>query len=104
VAERLNTGLRAMRALRSGSPSFVERISTVDVSRNDRLTVTLRDYGPPLYLDPDSPCRNIDHLEAVRTGLAREGLEAGYLDLRFKDRVAVMPAEPAPVGGDAGAS
>lgn len=104
VAERLERGLKAIRELRQTHPDFVQAISTVDVSRRDRLTVTLRDFGPPLYLSPDAPQRNVRHLATVRNRLAAEGMVPGYLDLRFRDRIAVMPVAAGADGGASGAS
>jgi cell division septal protein FtsQ len=91
VAGKLALGLSALEELRAASPEFVGSLSALDVSRRDRLTATLRDFIPPVYLSPDAPARNLDRLDTVRARLAEEVLEIRYVDLRFRDRIAVMP-------------
>jgi cell division septal protein FtsQ len=90
-AERLSAGIRAAVTLEEKAPELAAEISTLDLSRSDRLTATLRDYRPPIYLSPADPIRNVDRLAVVRERLAAAGVEAEYLDLRFKDRIAVLP-------------
>jgi len=88
---RLSAGIRAALALEENAPEFAAGISTLDLSRPDRLTATLRDFRPPVYLSPADPLRNIDRLAVVRARLESAGVEAEYLDLRFKDRIVVSP-------------
>jgi cell division septal protein FtsQ len=90
-AEKLSAGIRAAVTLEEKAPELAAEISTLDLSRSDRLTATLRDYRPPIYLSPADPIRNVDRLAVVRERLAAAGVEAEYLDLRFKDRIAVLP-------------
>jgi cell division septal protein FtsQ len=100
AAGRLARALRAIRILRLEAPGFVENLSTLDVSRPDRITATLRDFRPPVHLSPEEPARNLGRLDAVRARLEVDGAEAAYVDLRFRDRVAVLPRlEGAPVRG-----
>ncbi|HXI01632.1 MAG TPA: FtsQ-type POTRA domain-containing protein, partial [Candidatus Saccharimonadales bacterium] len=101
VAARLDRALRALRELREGHPGFVESLSALDVSRDDRLTATLRGFGPPVWLHPKAPARNLDRLGTVRARLASEGIGVAYLDLRFRDRIAALPVID---GGSKGAS
>jgi cell division protein FtsQ len=84
-------GLEALGRLDEGAPEFVDRVSTIDVSRRDRIIVTLRDFLPPVYLSPEEPLRNLDRLALVRERLAADEVQADYVDLRFRDRIAVMP-------------
>lgn len=90
-AERLSAGLRASRALAERAPEFAASLSTLDLSRPDRLTATLRDFRPPVYLNRDDPLRNLDRLAEVRKWLEAGGTDVDYIDLRFRDRIAVMP-------------
>lgn len=99
VAGRLDRALDALSRLREEAPGFVEGLSTLDVSREDRLTVTLRDFAPAVYLNPADPVLNLHRLPAVRARVAAEGLDPLYLDLRFRDRIAVMPALDSGRGG-----
>jgi len=88
---RLTSGIEAIRRLRRDAPEFAAAVSSIDLSRRDRLTATLRDFAAPIYLCSEDPLRNLDHLAAVRERLESDGVETEYIDLRFKDRIAVMP-------------
>jgi len=89
---RLQRGLQALRRLESERPGFAASLSALDVSRSDRLEATMRDYWPPVYLNPLDPVLNVDRLDAVRERLDDGGVTPAYVDLRFKDRIAVLPA------------
>jgi cell division septal protein FtsQ len=86
---RLRRGLKAVHRLRREAALFTAALSTLDVSRPDRLVGTLRDYWSPVYLSSEDPVLNLDHLPSVRARLESEDLRAAYIDLRFKNRIAV---------------
>jgi cell division septal protein FtsQ len=89
--ERLLRGIGASLRLEETSPEFAATLSTLDLSRTDRLTATLRDFRPPVYLSPEDPLRNLDRLAGVRERLTAAGIDVDYVDLRFRNRIAVMP-------------
>lgn len=88
---RVVRGIRALRRLESAEPAFVSALSTLNVSRADRLEATLRDFWPPVYLNPADPALNVERLPSLRRQLAAGGVLAAYVDLRFRDRIAVLP-------------
>jgi len=88
---RVAAGIRALRALEAKAAEFSASLSTLDVSRSDRVTATLRDCVTPLYLSPEDPARNLGSLGDVRQRLSAAGITAEYIDLRFSGEIAVMP-------------
>lgn len=91
VDARLALGLDSLRRLRDERPALFTEISEIDLSRRDRLAATFRDLWPPVWLSPADPSLNLDHLPAVRRRLDSSVLDVRYIDLRFRDRIAVMP-------------
>jgi len=91
IKARLLEGIRAARRLEAEAPEFAASLSALDLARTDRMTATLRDFQPPVYLDPEDPLRNLDRLAAVRKRLEAGDIDTEYIDLRFKDRIVVMP-------------
>ncbi|MBI3449572.1 MAG: FtsQ-type POTRA domain-containing protein [Acidobacteria bacterium] len=88
---RVTAGIRALQALESRAPEFSAGLSTLDVSRADRVTATLRDFVTPIYLSPEDPAKNLGSLGDVRLRLSAAGIGAEYIDLRFRGEIAVMP-------------
>lgn len=96
---RLRAGASAISVLTGSEPDFAKRISEIDLSTADRLTLRLADGGPILYVSVEDPLRNLDHFAEIRS-LLPHALPAGgldpqpkieYVDLRFRGRIAVMP-------------
>lgn len=94
---RLKSGVETLRRLRSVSPSFASGISELDVSSADRVTVRTVVPGPRLLLDPRAVERNVKRWLLHRDGIESRVGGANYVDLRWKDRITVMPTD----GGDA---
>ncbi len=92
TAERLARGLDAIRRIRSEAPEVARELSSIDLSRGDRIVGSLRDLWAPVFLSPADPALNLEHLPAVRRRLEAGAVEVEYVDLRFRDRVAVMPS------------
>lgn len=91
AAVRIRRGVQALRLLETEKPAFAASLSALNVSRADRFVATMRDYWPPVYLNPVNPALNVERLAAVRERLDDGGVAAAYVDLRFKDRIAVLP-------------
>lgn len=101
TARRVARGLGAIRRIRSEAPDVAARLSAIDLSREDRIVGTFRDFWTPVLLSPEDPTLNLEHLPAVRNRLEAGAVEAEYIDLRFRDRVAVMLVREG--GGTSGA-
>ena len=88
----LRRGARLMLRLQAASGPFVDGVSELDLSREDRVTVTTVTRGPRILLDPDRIERNVEEYLKLRKGIEDRVGPARYVDLRWRDRISVMPA------------
>ncbi len=88
----LSRGTRMLERLRRKVPTFVDEISEIDMSKEERITVRTTSRGPQIILDPQRVERNVLQFLETRPQLEREMGEMEYVDLRWSDRISVMPA------------
>lgn len=88
----LGLGVRLLDRLQRASPAFTDGISELELSRADRITVRTVAAGPKLLLDPERVERNILRYLEMRSALAAHVGPMEYVDLRWQDRISVMPA------------
>lgn len=88
----LARGVRMLDRLHRTSDDFAVRIAELDVSRDDRVGVRTADGGPTILLDPDRVDQNIYPFLELRDSIQRRVGTASYIDLRWRDRISVMPA------------
>jgi cell division protein FtsQ len=88
----LRRGVRMIERLDSKAPTFVEEISEIDISREERITVRTVSRGPKIILDPQRVERNVLRYLETRPQLEREIGNIEYVDLRWSDRISVMPS------------
>ena len=94
----LRRGVEAVLRLRRTAGAFAEAISELDLERPDRIAALTSAPGPRLLLDPVKVERNLDRYLALKEELTRRAGEAQYVDLRWSDRIALLPAlEQTPV-------
>ncbi|HEV8336339.1 MAG TPA: FtsQ-type POTRA domain-containing protein [Candidatus Polarisedimenticolia bacterium] len=74
-------------------PQLADQVSEIDVERDDALEVRLNDGGPPLKVSPDAFELNLDNYLAMRNYIASNYGDVRYVDLRWKDRLSILPAE-----------
>ena len=74
-------------------PQLADQVSELDMEDEESIGVYLNDGGPPLRVDPDSPGRNLDNYLAMRNYIASNYGDVEYVDLRWKDRITILPAE-----------
>jgi len=91
-AARLAFGIEVLERLRSLSPSFADDISELNLSSGDRIVVRTVVPGPRLLLDPLHVERNIRRWLNHRDGIESRTGGTDYVDLRWRDRITVMPA------------
>jgi len=91
LRQALLRGIAILDRLRHAEPTWVACISTLDMSRDDRVAVTTTYPGPRLLLDPNMAERNVNQFIALSTEIAKRFGDAEYVDLRFKDSISVMP-------------
>jgi cell division septal protein FtsQ len=92
LIDALRSGVRLVSRLRRAAGPFAEAIAELDLSRGDRVTARLAGRGPRLLLDPLRVERNVMHYLALREEIDRRVGPTDYVDLRWRDRIAVMPA------------
>lgn len=97
LSETLRQGVALLARLRRTTPGFVDEISELDLSRRDRITLRTVAPGPLLLLDAERIERNLSRFLDVRPVMQEQLEAADFVDLRWQDRVTVMPGEPVPV-------
>jgi cell division septal protein FtsQ len=89
--ERVARGYDFLRWLAATHPGLGGEISEIDLSRDDRLTLTMNGGGPAVRLNPDDYGANLDRWLAMREWLATHFGDGAYVDLRFRDSIAFQP-------------
>jgi len=86
-------GVRVIARLQRSSGEFASRVSELDLSHDDRVGVRTSDGGPMILLDPDHVDQNIHPFLELRDAIEHRVGTASYIDLRWRDRISVMPAD-----------
>jgi cell division protein FtsQ len=89
---RLAFGIDLLARLREVSTTFTEDISELDLSSGDRLVIRTVIPGPQLLLDPHYVERNVKRWLLHQEGIESRAGGAEYVDLRWRNRITVMPA------------
>ncbi len=90
----LADGVRVSRALADGAPAFWQEISEIDVSRPHEAVLRLEAQDHDLRVSTEDPLLNLSGYIALRGDIGGDDVESAidYVDLRWRDRIAVMPA------------
>jgi cell division protein FtsQ len=91
LAVELRRGVELLRRLSQTSQQFTEGISELDLSNDRRITVRTVTNGPALLLDPLRVERNVRAYLALEEELEGRAGVLEYVDLRWEDRISVMP-------------
>ena len=100
LARALQQGVLLIERLRAQAPLLAEEISELDLSRSDRLAVRTVSPGPRLLLDPRAIERNVNPYLRLRRDIERGYGSIEYVDLRWSDRISIMPAMKSSAGRD----
>jgi cell division septal protein FtsQ len=100
LRDRLRTGVALLSRLHRTSEEFTRAISELDLSRSDRLALRMTGGGPTILLDPQRVEQNLLHFLELREAIYRRVGTAEYVDLRWRDRISVMPASQTSKGRD----
>ena len=87
----LRRGVGLIERLQRGSARFAEEISELDLARDDRVLARTVHRGPALLLDPVRVERNVNPYLRLRPAIERQAGPLEYVDLRWADRISVMP-------------
>lgn len=99
LREALERGVDALDELSRVSADFVRDLSELDLSRSDRVVARLARGGPEILLDPLRVERNVRSYLELREEIARHVDAVEYADLRWRDRISIMPSKPTEQGG-----
>jgi len=95
LAEALADGVAVTKALAARGGGFFDEVSEIDVSEPGTAILRLDDEKYDLRVWTNDCLRNMDRYLALREEIHGDGsLEVAYVDLRWQDRIAVMPAAP----------
>ena len=88
---QVSRGFAFLVYLEETHPGFVGEISEIDLSREDRLGLTLNGGGPIVRVHPTNFGSNLDRWLEMRDWLQAHLGSGAYVDLRFHDRIAWQP-------------
>jgi POTRA domain-containing FtsQ-type protein/cell division protein FtsQ len=88
---QVSRGFAFLVYLEETHPGFVGEISEIDLSREDRIGLTLNGGGPVVRVHPSDFGSNLDRWLEMRDWLQSHLGSAAYVDLRFHDRIAWQP-------------
>ena len=89
---RVRVGIEALAALGQHDPDLIERVSEMNLSRQDRITAHLIGEPAPLFLSREDVTVNLDHYLAIRDDIHHRVGQVAAIDLRWRGRVVVIPA------------
>jgi cell division septal protein FtsQ len=94
LSQALARGVSVTRTIAQKEPGFYAEVSEIDVSDPGMVVLRLEDEEYDLRLSSEDYLRNLDNYFAIRDRIKSDEEDGGieYVDLRWKDRVAVMPA------------
>jgi cell division septal protein FtsQ len=94
LRDALARGVAAIRTLSEKEPGFYAQVSEIDVSDPDKVVLRLEDEEYDLRLSSEDLLKNLDNYFGIRDRIRSDKEDGGvieYVDLRWKDRIAVMP-------------
>ena len=100
LAALLRRGVEALRGIEQAAPPLACAVSELDLSVPDRVALRTIDGGPWILLDPERVERNLSAFLNLRGEIERLAGPASYVDLRWRDRIALMPATQPSTGED----
>ncbi len=92
LAAMLRRGVETIARLQRTAGVWVGEIAGIDFTQPDRIAVRTFDRGPLILLDPRDIERNLNRYLELRREIARRAGPLKYVDLRWHDRISVMPA------------
>jgi cell division protein FtsQ len=91
LRRKIRAGAALVNYLYRARSELADQVSEVDVSRDDRFEVRLSDGSAPLRIGPDTFGLNLENYLAVRNYIAANYKGVEYVDLRWKDRISILP-------------
>jgi cell division protein FtsQ len=91
----LARGVALLLQLHGSFPAWTRGISEVDLSQADRVVITRLEGGPQIVLDPERVDRNLGAYLALQPTIARKVGDTLRVDLRWSQRISLLPAADA---------
>jgi cell division protein FtsQ len=91
AARQAGRGTALLEFIDKTRPGLAAEISRIDLQRDDRIDLHMNDGGPIVRLNPRDVTTNLEHFLAMRDWLATNFGDGAYVDLRFRDRIALQP-------------
>jgi len=85
-------GVHMIARLRAATGDWVGEISELGLSQPDRVALRTVEPGPAILLDPERIERNLTQYLDLQREIDRQVGSMNYVDLRWEDRISVMPA------------
>jgi len=95
LSRELADGAAVTRALSESQPAFAAQVSEIDVSEPNMLVLRLEGESYDLRLSRQEYLKNLENYFALKDQIKGEDGAIEYVDLRWQDRIAVMPASAA---------
>jgi len=92
LKRKIKIGAAFVNFLYRTRPALADQVSEIGLAGDDSLEVRLNDGGAPLRVSPDFFELNLDNYLAVRNFITANYGEVQYVDLRWKDRITILPA------------
>ncbi len=92
LRDALLAGVEVTRTLAEREPSFYQQVSEIDVSDPDMVVLRLEGEIYDVRLSREDCLRNLRSYVALRNEMTDADGDIEYVDLRWRDRIAVMPA------------
>jgi hypothetical protein len=89
---QIHRGVELLEYLERLEPGLPSRVSEVDLGRDDRVGLHAADGGPELRIHPTDFALNMERYLTMRDYLATHFGDGAYIDLRFRDSIAFLPA------------
>jgi cell division septal protein FtsQ len=93
LKKKIQTGAAFVNFLYRTRPLLADQVSEVNMEDEGDLVVSLNDGGPPLKVSPEAFGLNLDNYLAMRNYITSNYGEVRYVDLRWKDRISILPLE-----------
>jgi len=92
LKRKIQLGAAFVNFLYRTRPALADQVSEVGLDQDNLLEVRLNDGGAPLRVSPEAFELNLDNYLAVRNYIAANYGRVEYVDLRWKDRITILPA------------
>ena len=93
-------GVEVLATLREVAAVWTGTVREIDLSRADRIGVMADPREPRILLDPEWVDRNLSDYLALRDEIVDRVGPMEYVDLRWSNRIAVMPKDREIVSGN----